>query len=180
MAESLTHAYTNAVLVGAARVCAEAVGASSYIFTAGMSEQMAEELAVLEDSIVPLDDEFTEHELPVVTLALGPWSPLLQPGNERLTFNLQGRVWRDRTPLGENTAALYSDRDAIADACIAHSKGYLQIPEIASLVLMGGPGIRAASVPRGERAEGAGARLFLTLPFNLQVKGNRAISAKPA
>lgn len=177
MSAPASHAYTNSILIACARICAEAIDAASYVFTAGMSEQMAAQASVLEDSIVPLEDDFSEQGMPVITLALGSWIPLLGGGLERVTFNLQGRVWRERAPLGENTAALNSDRDAIADAVIAHSKGFNDVVEVQSVILMGGPGIRAASVPQG--ASG-GSRTFLTLPFDLQVKAERPINPKPA
>lgn len=175
LVEGLTHEYTSTVLDACGRILAEAIS-GQYIFAAGQTDVVTN----LEDTIVPLADDFSEQQMPVVTLSLGPWSPLLQPGNERLTLTLQGTVWRDRVPLGENVVSLYSDRDAIADAVIAHSKAFLVAVEIQSVVLMGGPGIRARSVPRGDAASGLGTRLFLTLPFTLEVKANRAISAKAA
>jgi hypothetical protein len=176
MTDALT---TTRILDAAARACAVAIGVSegdldNHIFAAGVTDAVTE----LEPMVVPLADDFTEAGLPAVTLTLGKWTPLLQPGNERLTFTLVGAIWRPRVPLGENTAALMNDRDALADAFIAHGKAFLHDPAVQSVVLMGGPGIRARAVPKGTSSEAS--RILLTLPFTLEVKCNRTVIPQPA
>ena len=95
-------------------------------------------------------------------------------------MTLVGAIWRSRVPLGENVAALYADRDALADAFIAHGKAFLHERKLGSATLMGGPGIRPRSIPRGDAASGLGARLFLTLPFTVQAVVNRSVVPQPA
>lgn len=160
---------TAAIVDGAARVIAGAI--SGHIFAAGVT------LAVtgVEPLVVPLADDFTEGGLPAVTCAMGLWTPLLQPDNERLHIEILGAVWRPRVPLGDNIALLYADRDAIADAWIAHSKAYLVEATLQSAILAGGPGIVSRSL-----GEPANPRWFLTLPFTVNVVCNRSVSAQPA
>lgn len=160
---------TAAIVDGAARVIAGAI--AGHIFAAGITVSVTG----VEPLVVPLADDFTEGGLPAVTCAMGLWTPLLQPGNERLHIEILGAVWRPRVPLGDNVALLYADRDAIADAWIAHSKAYLVEATLQSAILVGGPGI----VPRS-LGEPANPRWFLTLPFTVNVVCNRSVSAQPA
>jgi hypothetical protein len=160
---------TAAIVDGAARVIADAI--NGHVFAAGVTQTVTDPAP----AVVPLADDFTEGGLPAVTVALGAWEPLLQPGNERLHVTLVCAVWRPRVPLGDNTVALYGDRDAIADAWLAHSKAYLAEARIQSAVLMGGPGIVPRSIPITDTA-----RLFLTLPFTVEVITNRAVVPAPA
>lgn len=176
---ALAPSETPRIIDALGRICAEALGLDDpegHVFAAGSTE----DIVTNEPAIVPLADDFTEAGMPAVTLALGPWTSLQQPGNERLTFQVEGAFWRERVPLGENTAALYAHRDALSDAVIRHGKAFLEDGTIQSVVLKGGPGIRPRSVPRALAAAGRGDRLFLTLPFALEVKCNRAVTAKPA
>lgn len=153
---------------GAARVIRDAV--EGYIYASGATEAVTDAAP----DVVPLDDSFTEQGLPAVLVAMGPWIPAIQPGNERLTLDLVCSVWRPRVPLGEVVAQLYADRDAISDAWIAHAKAYLTENTLQSAVLQGGPGI----VPR-ETDKGS-TRFFLTLPFRIQIKANRAVDVEAA
>jgi hypothetical protein len=165
---------TTTIVDAVARVCAEAIGAGDHVFAAGVTL----DVTTMEPMVVPLADDFSEAGLPAVTVAMGQWLPVLQPGNERLTMTLLCAVWRPRVPLEENTNALYDDRDALANAFIDHTKAFLHEPRIQSAILMGGPGIRARSIPRGTSAESA--RPLLTLPFTVEVKCNRPVRPQPA
>jgi hypothetical protein len=164
------------VIDGVARTCAEAIGPDAHVFAAGVTDEVTSP----EPLVVPLADDFTETGMPAVTVALGPWKPALQPGNERLTLILLGAIWRPRLPLAENTVALYRDRDALVDAFINHGLAFGLEGAVASVVLMGGEGIRPRAIPRGTRADDVGMRLFLTLPFTVEVKANRAVTPRPA
>ena len=160
---------TAAIVDGCARVIADVIG--GHVFAAGITTSVT----AAAPEVVPLADDFTEAGMPMVTCAMGHWEPLLQPGNERLHITIVASVWRPRVPLGENTAALYADRDAIADAWIAHTKAYLTENSLQSAVLMGGPGIVSRAIPSGN-----GERTFLTLPFTVEVKCNRIVVPQPA
>lgn len=159
-----------AVVDAIGRVVADAI--DGHVFAAGVTTSV---LAAAPE-VVPLADDFTEGGLPVVTVAMGPWTNLAQPGNERKHRDVSCVVWRPRVPLGDNVAALYADADAIADAFIAHSKAYLAEPTLQSAILTGGPGIVPRSIPS---ANGA-AREFLTLPFTVAVVLNRSVQFQPA
>jgi hypothetical protein len=165
----MTATSTAAIVDGCARVIAGAV--NGHVFAAGVTPSVTSAAPL----VVPLADDFTEGGLPAVTCAIGPWEPLLQPGNERLHLTIVGAVWRPRMPLGENTVALYADRDAIADAWIAHTKAYLTEATLQSAILAGGAGI----VPR-QLGDGPKARVFLTLPFTVNVVCNRTVLPQPA
>lgn len=160
---------TAGIVDGAARVIAGAI--AGHIFAAGVTQAVTDPTPL----VVPIADDFTEGGLPAVTCAMGEWSPLLQPGNERLHLTILGAVWRPRLPLGDNVAALYADRDAIADAWIAHTKEYLVEATLQSAILAGGPGI----VPRS-LGDAASPRQFLTLPFTVNVVCNRTVVPQPA
>jgi hypothetical protein len=162
-------AKTSAIVDGAAKVIAGAVAGT--VFASGVTPAVTGTTP----EVVPLADDFTEVGLPMVTVAMGAWDPLLQPGNERLHMTLHGVVWRPRVPLGENVAALYADRDAIADAWIAHTKAYLEEATLQSAILMGGPGIVSRALPAGQSQ-----RDFLTLPFTVDVVCNRSVIPQPA
>jgi hypothetical protein len=154
-----------------------AVLSASYLFASGETT----DVTTGTPNVVPLTDDFSELGIPFVTIALAPWEPILQPGNERLHLSVLCRVWRNRAPIAENTNALYVDRDAIADAFIAHAKLGLHDAHVQSAVLMGGRGIEPISVPRGTSSrEGSGDRLFLTLPFTVDVRANRLVVPQPA
>lgn len=159
---------TAAIVDGAAKVIRDAI--EGYVYAAGTTDSVTGPVP----DVVPLDDQFTEQGLPAVTVAWGPWKPRLQPGNERLEVDLLCAVWRPLRPIGEANAALLDDRDAIADAWINHSKAYLTEATLQSAVLIGGPGL----VPR-ETSQGSN-RMFLTLPFQIQVVCNRTVSPQPA
>lgn len=154
-----------------ARVCAQAVQGKHY--AAGVTTDVITE----QPEVVPVADDFGETGLPAVTVVMGSWSPVIGSGWERLTVKLMGAVWRPRQPLAENTTKLYADRDALVDAFIAHTKAFLHEPTLQSAVLEGGPGIRPRAIPRGGGAE---SRLFLTLPFTVEVKVQRAVVPQPA
>ena len=160
---------TAAIVDGCARVIAGIIG--GHVFAAGVTQSVTD----VAPQVVPVADDFTEGGFPAVTCALGKWESLLQPGNERLHIDIVGAVWRPRVPLGANTAALYADRDAIADAWIAHTKAYLADYHIQSAVLMGGPGIVPRSIPAGDQQ-----RVLLTLPFTVEVKTNRFVIPQPS
>lgn len=165
----MTDITTTTLIDTAARVISEAI--DGHIFAAGVTQAVTD----LVPLVVPLADDFTEAGMPAVTVALGPWDPTLQPGNERLHVTLLCAVWRPRVPLGVNTAALYADRDAIADAWIAHTKAFGVEPALQSTILSGGPGIVPRSVPAGDRD-----RIFLTLPFSINCTFNRTVVPQPA
>lgn len=159
------------VIDAVARVVADAV--AGHIFAAGVTASVIGAAP----EVVPLADDFSEGGLPVVTVAMSPWTNLAQPGNERKHREVLCVVWRPRVPLGEVVAALYADCDAIADAFIGHSKAYLAEPTLQSAILTGGPGI----VPRTLPAHGAvPERSFLTLPFTVAVVLNRSVAFAPA
>jgi hypothetical protein len=160
---------TQAIVDGCARVIAEII--SGTVFAAGVTPSVTGP----EPTVVPLADDFTEVGMPIVTCAMSKWSPALQPGNERLTMDILCAVWRPRAGLGENTNALYADRDAIADAWIAHTKAYLTELTLQSAIVMGGPGIVPRQLPAGN-----GQRWFLSLPFTVEVKCNRVVVPAPA
>jgi hypothetical protein len=160
---------TAAIVDGCARVIAEVI--SGTVFAAGITASVTGP----EPTVVPLADDFTEVGLPMVTCAMGSWKPLLQPGNERLHMTIVCAVWRQRGALGENTNLLYADRDAIADAWIAHTKAYLTENTLQSAIVMGGPGIVPRQLPAGN-----GQRWFLSLPFTVEVVCNRVVVPAPA
>ena len=172
-AETIT---TTTIVDSIARVCAEAIGPDAHVFAAGVTT----DVTTAEPMVVPVADDFSEAGMPAVTVALGPWSPALQPGNERLTLTLLGAIWANRLPLAENTQLLYAARDSLADAFIEHTKAFLHEARVQSAILMGGPGIRPRSVPRGLSATEVGERIFLTLPFTVEVKCNRTVVPQPA
>jgi hypothetical protein len=167
---------TTKIIDSVAQVCADALGPDAHIFAAGVTT----DVTTAEPMVVPVADDFSETGMPAITVALGAWRPLLQPGNERLTLTLIGSVWANRVPLDVNTKLLYDARDALADAFIAHTKAFLHEGRVQSTILMGGPGIVPRAVPRGLTAEGAGERVFLTLPFTVEVKCNRTVVPQPA
>lgn len=158
-----------AIVDGAAKVIAGAV--DGHIFAAGTTTSVTGSTP----EVVPLGDDFTEAGLPAVTVAMSTWAPRLQPGNERLHLELACAVWRPRVPIGDVVPQLYADRDAIADAWIAHSKAYTTEAHLQSAVLIGGPGIVPRSAPSGSTE-----RMFLTLPFRVEIVCNRSVSAQPA
>lgn len=164
---------TVALIDAIGQVLADAVGGTT--FAAGLTQVVLD----AEPDLVPMADDFLEAGLPAVTVALGPWKPILQPGNERYgkenPLQVHCAVWRARVPLGENVNALYGDRDAIANAFIAHSKAFLVVPEVQWAGLGGGPGIVPRTLPAGEAS-----RSFLTLPFVVNVHLNRSVTAQPA
>jgi hypothetical protein len=126
--------------------------------------------------LVPVADDFSEAGTPFVTMALGPWSPALFGSSERRTLQVKGAVWRDRTPIGDVVKLLLADLDAIVDLVIEHSKAFLEVDYVQSVKCKGGPGIRARAVPRGTNAD----RIFLTVPFDLEIKCERRASPQPA
>ncbi len=158
---------TPAIVDAAARVISDVI--DGHIFAAGVTQSVID----LVPQVVPLADDFTEADFPVVTVALGQWSPVLLPTNERLTITLNCAVYRWRAPLAENANALLRHRDDIADAWIARTKGYLTELSVQSMVLMGGPGIVPVNLPNVARG-------FLSLPFTVEVKCNRIVSPQPA
>lgn len=166
----MTATNTAAIVDGAARVLSDAI-VGSHIFAAGVTAAVTGPAPL----VVPIADDFTEAGMPAVTVAMGPWKPVLQPGNERLHVDLVCAVWRDRGDLGATIAALYGDRDAIADAWIAHTKEYLAEATLQSAILVGGPGIveRSFGDPNAPR-------MFLTLPFTVEVVCNRSVVPQPA
>lgn len=160
---------TAAIVDGCARVIADVI--AGHVFAAGVTPSVTSAAP----EVVPLADDFTEAGLPAVLCAMGQWDPTLQPGNERLHLTIVASIWRDRVALADSTAALYADRDALADAWIAHTKAYLVEASLQSAILMGGPGIVSRTLPRGETS-----RVFLTLPFTVQVVCNRIVVPQPA
>ncbi len=160
---------TAAIVDGCARVIAGVIG--GHVFAAGVTASVT----TAQPEVVPLADDFSEAGMPAVTCAMGAWAPTLQPGNERLHVTIVASIWRPRVPLGDNTAALYADRDALADGWIAHTKAYLVENTLQSAILMGGPGIVPRSVPSGQSE-----RMFLTLPFTVEVVCNRTVVPQPA
>lgn len=164
---------TASIVDACARVIADVIG--GHVFAAGVTAAVTG----AQPLVVPLADDFTEGGLPAVTCALGEWVPRLSPGLERYGTDNPLRilvvVWRARLPLGDNVAALYADRDAIADAWIAHTKAYLVEPTLQAAILAGGPGI----VPRS-LGDPASPRNFLTLPFTVNVSLNRTVVPQPA
>jgi len=165
----MTAARTTAIVDGCARVIAGAIDGK--VFAAGVTESVMS----AQPEVVPLADDFTEVGLPAVTCAMGKWTTIQQPGNERLHLEILGVVWRPRVPLGANVAALYADRDAIADAWLAHSKAYLSEASLQSAMLEGGAGV----VPRS-LGDIQNPRRFLTLPFTVNVVCNRTVVPQPA
>ena len=173
----LTHEWTRSVLNASGRVCAEAVGAGAYVFAASLGEDTSTEEATM---VVDPAVDFSEQEFPVVTLTLGPWNQAVQPGIHRIHFTLNGIVWRERAPIDVNTLGLLSDRDALAEAWLAHGKAFGIVPDLEDAVMKSGPGIRPRSVPRADLAQGAGERVLLTLPFAVEIVCNRLVSPQPA
>lgn len=165
----MTATSTTAIVDGCARVIAGAI--DGHVFAAGVTQSVLDAAPL----VVPVADDFLEGGLPAVTCALSDWTTAQQPGNERLRLTILGVVWRPRLPLGDSVAALYADRDAIADAWLAHSKAYLTEATLQSAMLEGGPGI----VPR-TLGDVAAPRMFLTLPFTVNVVCNRTVLPQPA
>jgi hypothetical protein len=170
---------TTRVIDAVARVCATAIGVSegdldNHIFAAGVTD----EVTAADPMVVPLADDFTEAGLPAVTVALGPWSSAWYGSEERVSMTLLCAVWRPRLPLGEVTAQLYADRDAIADAFLDRTKAFGHEPALQSAKPKGGPGIRSRSIPRVISAESG--RTFLTLPFTVDVTLSRRATPQPA
>jgi hypothetical protein len=159
---------TAAIVDGCAQVIASVIG--GHVFAAGVTTSVIS----AQPEVVPLADDFSEAGMPAVTCAMGAWEPHLQPGNERLHLTIVASVWRPRVPLGDNAAALYADRDLIADAWIAHTKAYVAEYTLQSAILMGGPGIVPRSIPSGQTE-----RTFLTLPFTVQIVCNRVVVPLP-
>jgi len=168
-----TTPWASTIVDAVSRVIADAI--DGHIFGAGVTESVMD----AQPLVVPLADDFTEGGLPAVTCAMGAWSPIVGAGNERYgasnPFRILCAVWRPRVPLGDNVAALYLDRDRIADAFIAHSKAYLAEATLQAAMLGGGPGI----VPRS-LGDPTNPRRFLTLPFTVNVSTNRTIVPQPA
>lgn len=160
---------TSAIVDGAARVFADAIDGK--VAAAAITSSVLSAAP----EVVPIADDLLEVGFPVVTVALGPWTSALQPGNERLTATLRGVIWRPEQPPGDNTVALYGDRDAIADAWLAHSKAYLTEASLQSAVLTGGPGITPRHLGDPEAPN-----KYLTLEVSIEVKCNRSVSPQPA
>lgn len=170
---------TATIVDALARVCAVAIGISqgdldNHIFAAGVTDAVT----TAEPFVVPLADDFSEAGMPAVTVALGPWESILQPGNERLKVTLLGTIWRPRVPLGDNAVLLYGDRDALANALIDHTKAFGHEIHLQSAILQGGPGLQSREIPRAPA--GSGSRMFLTLPFTVNVVCNRTVVPQPA
>jgi hypothetical protein len=165
----MTATSTTAIVDGCARVIAGII--DGHVFAAGVTASVT----TAAPEVVPLADDFTEAGLPAVTCAMADWKPTLQPGNERLHLDILASIWRPRIPLGDNVALLYADRDKIADAWIAHTKAYLVEASLQSAILVGGPGIVPRSIPGAQNM-----RLFLTLPFTIEVVCNRIVIPLPA
>lgn len=158
---------TAAIIDGAARVMSDAI--DGHIYAAGVTQSVTD----LVPQVVPLADDISEGDFPAVTVAMGEWSPILQPGNLRLGLTLVCAIWTRRVPLAENARLLYECRDRLETAWIAHSKAYMTEASIQSAVLMGGPGIVPVNLPTA-------ARPFLTLPFTIEIKCNHDVSPQPA
>lgn len=122
------------VLDAIGRICSEALGGDEHVFAAGVTQEVAD----ADPMVVPLADDFIETGMPACTLALGEWSPVLQPHQERLTLEVLGAIWRNRVPLDDNTVGLYDDCDTLRDAFIAHAYAFNHHEQIQSVVLMGG------------------------------------------
>jgi len=169
----MTTPFTSPIVDACASVIADAIHGST--FAAGVTQSVMD----AQPLVVPLADDFTEGGLPVVTCALGTWNPIPNPSQEQYgrsnPFQILCVVWRPRLPLGANVAALYLDRDAIADALIAHSKLKLVEPHVEAAILAGGSGI----VPRS-LGDPQSPRMFLTLPFTVNVFTNRIVTFQPA
>lgn len=163
---------TQALIDACAGVIAGAIAGK--VFAAGLTAEVTDDFP----DVVPLADDFTEAGLPAVTCALGEWRPKLGGGLERYgeskPLQILGVVWRPRVPLGGNVAALYADRDALADAFVDHTKLGAIVPEVQAAILAGGPGI----VPRS-LGDIANPRRFLTLPFSVNVTLNRTVVPQP-
>ena len=157
---------TTRIVDAIARVCAEAI--DGYQYAAGVTTDVLTEQPL----VVPVADDFGEAGMPAVTVVLGPWEPVIGSGWERRTLTVQGAVWRPRQPLAENTQALYADTDALVEAFISHTKAFLHEAALQSAVLAGGPGIVPRAIPR---AGGDQSRLYLTLPFTVEVKAQRSV-----
>ena len=153
------------------RICAEALGGEDHVFAAGVTQDVLD----AEPMVVPLADDFSEAGMPAATLAIGEWKPVLQPGQERFQLELLGAIWVPRVPLGENVAALLSIAVSLTDAFIAHGHAFGHEATVQSVTLMGGPGIRQRSLPKG-----SGFALFLTLPFTVDLRLLRSVVPKPA
>ncbi len=161
---------TQRVVDGCARVVAGID--SGRVYASGLTQDVTD----AEPAVVPLAIDFLETAgEAAVTVALGPWTPTLQPGNEREHLELRGAIWVASVPLDTAMNRLYAYRDALKDQWIAHTKAWLVEASLQSAVLRGGPGIVPRTVPR---AEGA-ARAFLTLPFTVDVVTARAVVPVP-
>ena len=172
----MTAISTSALVDGVAQVIAGAIP-GAHVFASGVTVAVTTAAPL----VVPIVDDFTEGDLPAVTCVLGAWRPTLQPGNERYgesnPLQILCAVWRDRVDLTASTQALYADRDAIADAMISHAKAFMADLSIQAVILDGGPGIVPRSIPVG----GAGVeRLFLTLPFTVNLHLSRVVVPQPA
>jgi hypothetical protein len=162
---------TAGILDSVARVAADAV--HGHIFAAGVTSVVT----AAQPLVVPIATDFAEAGLPAVTVALGPWTSLDQSGSsERLHFDLLCAVWRELTPLDINLAALYGDRDALADAFIAHAKAYLAEVALQSVLFAEGTGI----VARALHGDPYSPPTHLTLPFTVRVVTNRVIDRQAA
>jgi hypothetical protein len=159
---------TRTVLHAIARVIADAI--EGHVF----ATSSVADVGGPTPGVMPVADDFTEAGMPAVLVGLGPWDSRRQPGNERMHYDVLCSVWRPRVELGQELDLLYGDRDAIADAFIAHTKAYDSTGLIEDAVLMDGPGIVPRETPRGS------VRDFLTLPFTVQVICNRYIDLQPA
>lgn len=164
----MTDVSTKTVIAAVARVCADAV--EGHIFSAGVDVVTASQPLV-----VPISDDFTQTGLPAVTCALAPWESAPQPGNERRRMQVLGAVWRARVPMDVNVAALYDDLDALVDAFAVHSKAYLHEQNLQSAIFSRGPGIQERSIGDAEAP-----RMFLTLPFTVEVVVSRPVVRLPA
>lgn len=166
---------TTVVMDAVARICSLALG-EGLTFAAGMTQDVMD----ADPMVVPLDDDFLELApgSGICTVTLGPWTPPMQPGMVRETITCMGAIWRRRVPLSDNLQDLYADRDRLIRAFVAHTKGFLHVEAIQSVVLMGGEGIKPRATPRRGGGENTG--VFLTLPFRVEVKVHYEIHALPA
>lgn len=161
-----------AIVDGTGRVIAGAV-TGGHVFAAGTTTSVID----AQPLVVPVSDNFLETGgEAAVLVTLGAWESAIQGANERLRVTLLCSVWRERgIDLGQVVNQLLDDRDAIADAFIAHTKAFLAEATLQSLMLAGGPGI----VPR-ELGERPNVRTFLTLPFTANAVLNRTVVPQPA
>lgn len=121
-----------------------------------------------------LPDDIATNGLPAFVVTDGGTSIIPGPW-ERTTWTVEASVWVEYSPRGSRVRTLLDLREPIRQAYREHAKGGLVDPVVQSVLITETGRIEARQWRRGENAP-----WYLVLPFEIEVKVNRAVSYAPA